>query len=99
MPTQRMQALTGKAMSGVSVRVRRIVLADIEAHNLGAAQTSGIPKEQDRPVAQAPQVVGQGGCHRKNVFCQDCFLLNRWTRMPAPDACQHRRDVPVHAIE
>lgn len=67
----------------LTAAVRGIVLAVVQADNLGLAQTARISDQQNRAIPQAAKIKGQGRDHGQNIVCEDglflhgraCFLL------------------------
>ena len=76
-----------------------VVLAVIERDDFRPAQASCKTYQLDRPIAQSPQIVGQGGQHIADVVGQDCFLLNWRPRVLAADAGEDGGNVAVLAVK
>ncbi len=85
-----------RAVAGIRLDV---VAVAIEAGDLGAAQPAGEAQEEHGAVAQAPQVVGQGGDHGADVVRRDRVLPHRGAGVAAADAGEDGGDVAVDAVE
>ena len=68
--------------------VGRAILVGVEADNFRAPEPAGIADQQDRPIPDPAQIVGQGRDHCENVFGQDRLFLDGRTGMLAPDSGQ-----------
>ena len=82
-----------------ATRVWRVILAMIDADDFRPAQAAGEADQQDRPVTQAAQIVGQGCQHVAQILGQDRLFLRGRTPVLAPDASQDTCDVAVLAIQ
>ncbi len=91
-----MRVLLWASLVGVTAAV---VLAVVQADNLGPAQTARISDQQNRAIPQAAQIEGQGGDHRTDILRQYRFFLNGWSRVLTPDTGKNSCDVPVFAIK
>ncbi len=71
----------------------------VEADNFGPTQATSKADQQDRPVAQAAQIVGEGCQHVAQVFRQNGLFLCWWPCVLAADASQDAGNVPIFAVE
>src|SRR5208283_6126535 len=74
--------------------------AAIEADDFRAPEAAGEADEEDRAVAQAAEIAKiERGDHGEEILGQDGLLLLGRAALRAPYAGQHRRDVPVLAVD
>ena len=71
----------------------------VEADDLGPPQATGKAHQQNGAVAQAAQIMGQGGQHGAQVIGQDRLFLGGRTGVFAANSGKHRGDVAILAIE
>jgi len=77
-----------------------LIAAAVEPGDLGTPETTGKAQKQHGAVAHAPQrTLIEHRQHAHEIVWQNRFLLPGRAAMRLTDAGQHRRDMPVSAVE